>query len=142
SNDSGVWYADEGNIALYEVAAAKFISTANDLLIWNRSLHGGKVLKPATLSLMLSPKENAVRNHSLFGTTYYGYGPTIDHKDSILQYGQTGYCPGFTSMNFYYPDTKSSIIILKNVDYQKSDFTETFYHHMALWGSFRDYLKK
>lgn len=140
NNDSGGWHIEEGNIALYEVAAGKYISTANDLLIWNRSLHGGKVLKPATLSLMLTPKESAVRNHGLFGTTYYGYGPTIDTKDSILQYGQTGYCPGFVSMNFYYPETKSSVIILKNVDYQKNDFNETFYFHMALWKCFRRFL--
>jgi hypothetical protein len=68
--------------------------------------NGGKLLKPATYTRMFTMKEGAVRDHPLFGKTYYGYGPTITEEDGITWVGQTGFCPGFVSMNYYYPATK------------------------------------
>lgn len=93
------------------------IVTAPDLAKWNECLHGGKLLKPATYKLMTTyERTNA---HPLFGDKPigYGYGLRINDKDSIKEIGHTGFHPGegFTAVNLYYPDTKTSVIVLENV---------------------------
>jgi D-alanyl-D-alanine carboxypeptidase len=112
-------------------AAGGFISTAGDLLIWNEKLHGGILLKPETYRLLVRKKEGAIRQHPIFGEVYYGYGITVsDHK--IRQLGQTGFAPGFVSMDYYFPETQTSVIVLENVTYQTYDLKRTFYHHIQL----------
>ncbi len=113
-------------------AAGAFISTAKDLLLWNTLLQGGKLLKPNTFEMMTTKQKGAIRQHPLFGVTAYGYGTTIDTKENILQIGQTGYAPGFVCMNFYFPATKTSLIILENIVYDPEDLPKAFYFHMAI----------
>lgn len=113
-------------------AAGAFISSAFDLLLWNQNLFGGKLLKTETLILMTEKKEKATRNHPVFGHTEYGYGITISDDDNILQWGQTGYVPGFVSMNFYFPETKTSAIVLENVCYNIYNLKETFFYLDAI----------
>ena len=115
------------------VAAGAFISTAWDLLLWNEALFGGKLLSKESFRLMTSPQENAVREHPMFGMTYYGYGITVDRKEALLQWGQTGFAPGFVSMNFYFPETKTSVIILENIVYDWNDLNKAFESHMNIW---------
>jgi D-alanyl-D-alanine carboxypeptidase len=96
---------------------------------------------------MLTMKQNgAVRNHPLFGNTEYGYGITIDTKENILQLGQTGFTPGFVSMNFYFPKTKTSVIILENIAYDVNDLKKTFIYHTEILKKIRqeqkNFLKK
>lgn len=107
-------------------AAGGFISTVEDLVRWNECLYGGKVLKRKTLKLMQTKHQGAVRNHPLFGETHYGYGITISNEKEILKFGQTGFAPGFVSMNFYYPETKMSLIILSNTVYGEGDLNKAF----------------
>lgn len=114
------------------VPAGGFVSTANDLALWNRNLFDGMLLKDSTLKLMITPQKNAVRKHPLFGETLYGYGITIDNKDSIFQLGQTGYADGFPSMNFYFPNSKTSVIVLQNVSLGDADFKKTFYYNLEI----------
>jgi D-alanyl-D-alanine carboxypeptidase len=114
------------------VAAGGFVSTAPDLALWNQHLFGGKLLSRKTMQLLTTKHKGAVRNHSLFGITAYGYGITVDTKNDILQWGQTGYTPGFVSMNFYYPKTKTSLIVLSNIAYGGDNFNTTFYHHIEI----------
>ncbi|MBK8627637.1 MAG: hypothetical protein IPN86_19345 [Saprospiraceae bacterium] len=52
------------------------------------------------MEILKTKQKGAVRNHPIFGNTAYGYGITIDTKEDIIQYGQTGFAPGFVSMNF------------------------------------------
>ena len=120
------------------VAAGSFISTANDLLLWNKALYGGKLLLPKTMELMTTRQKNATREHPMFGTTDYGYGITVDNRDGILQYGTTGFAPGFCSMNFYYPATKTSIIILENITYNVNDLKKTFATQLGVWKMVRN----
>ena len=103
------------------VAAGSFISTINDLNTWNSLFYNGKLLKSKTMKLLETKQKGAVRNHPIFGITEYGYGITIDTKENILQFGQTGFAPGFISMNFYFPKTKTSVIVLENVAYETDD---------------------
>jgi D-alanyl-D-alanine carboxypeptidase len=94
-----------------------------------------------TYQLMLTIQPNAVRQHPVFGRTLYGYGITVDEKDGLLQVGQTGYSPGFVSMNFYFPATKTSAIIVSNVAYDaENDLKKTFTYHTRILDEVRLYL--
>ncbi len=123
------------------VAAGSFISTAEDLNIWNKMFYGGKLLKSNTLKMVETKQNGAVRNHPIFGFTEYGYGITVDTKENILQFGQTGFAPGFVSMNFYFPKTKTSVIVLENVAYDTDDFKKTFYYHTEILKITRNKIK-
>lgn len=113
-------------------AAGSFISTVEDLARWNACLHGGKVLKKKTLKLMQTPQPGAVRNHPLFGETFYGYGITVAVENEQLRFGQTGFAPGFVSMNYYFPQTKTSLIMLSNVVYGGDDLKKAFEYHLKV----------
>lgn len=122
-------------------AAGSFISTVNDLNIWNNLFYNGKLLKSKTMKLLKTKQKGAVRNHPIFGMTEYGYGITIDTKENILQYGQTGFAPGFISMNFYFPKTKTSVIVLENIAYETDDLKKTFYYHTEILKIIRSEIK-
>jgi D-alanyl-D-alanine carboxypeptidase len=124
-NDSGQIVFEPDYLKSY-VAAGGFISTPEDLLLWNNQFYEGNLLKPKVMKLLTAKKTGAVRDHPLFGITDYGYGITVDTKENILQYGQTGLSPGFVSMNFYFPDTKLSVIATMNIQYSPDDLVETF----------------
>lgn len=123
-------------------AAGMFISTVNDLALWNKHLFGGKILVDETFHLMTTKHENAIRNHSLFGYIDFGYGITIDDKDEIMQWGQTGYIPGFVSMDFYFPESSMNVIVLENINYDVSEIKKTFYYHTQILNLVRDELLK
>ncbi len=116
----------EPNALSNYVPAGSFVSTLDDLFLWNQQFYAGKLLNRKVMQLLTSKHPGAVREHPLFGMTEYGYGITVDTKDSILQYGQTGLAPGFVSMSFYFPDTKLSVMATKNVQYSPDDLVETF----------------
>lgn len=121
------------------VAAGAFVSTAEDLLQWNKYLHGGKLLKVKTYQLMTTKKAGAIRNHPIFGETFYGYGITVDTKSNILQLGQTGFADGFVSMDFYFPKTQTSVIVLENVVYDENDLKKAFSYHTQILDLVRKY---
>ena len=114
------------------VAAGSFISTVEDLNIWNKKFYSGKLLKSKTMKMVETKQNGAVRDHPIFGITDYGYGITVDTKENILQFGQTGFAPGFISMNFYFPKTKTSVIVLENVAYETDDLKKTFHYHTEI----------
>lgn len=124
------------------VAAGGFISTVQDLLLWNKWLHGGKLLKNSTYDLMIAKKQGAIRNHPVFGITEYGYGITTEYKNGLLQLGQTGYAPGYVSMDFYFPETKTSIIVLENITYDTDNLKNTFYYHSHILDIVKESLSK
>jgi D-alanyl-D-alanine carboxypeptidase len=113
-------------------AAGSFISTAHDLMLWNNKLHQGKILSSETYKLMITKKPDAVRNHPIFGEVVYGYGITVDDKNDILQLGQTGFAPGFISMCYYYPKTRTSIITLTNVVWDEHELQKAFLYHTKM----------
>jgi D-alanyl-D-alanine carboxypeptidase len=123
------------------VAAGSFISTVEDLNIWNSIFYSGKLLKSKTMKMLKSKQKGAVRNHPIFGITEYGYGITVDTKENILQYGQTGFAPGFVSMSFYYPKSKTSVVVLENIAYETNDLKKTFYYHTEILKIMRNKIK-
>lgn len=130
-NEDGKPIPEKESLENY-VAAGSFISTASDLLLWNETLHNGHLLKASTYQLMMTKQKNAVRQHPIFGITEYGYGITVSNKDNILQLGQTGFAPGFISMNFYFPAKKVSVILLDNNAWDTDDLTKTFHYHLEI----------
>jgi D-alanyl-D-alanine carboxypeptidase len=58
------------------------------------------------------------------------FGFTVDEQDGLLQLGQTGFAPGFVSMDFYYP--KTSVIVLENIAYNTADLKQTFFYHTSI----------
>lgn len=124
------------------VAAGSFISTVDDLNVWNSLFYSGKLLKAKTMKILKTKQKGAVRNHPVFGDTYYGYGITVDTKDNIIQYGQTGFAPGFVSMSFYFPKNKTSIIVLENIAYDTDDLKKTFYYHTEILEIIRNKIKR
>lgn len=79
-----------------------------------------------------------MRNHPLFGETHYGYGITISNEKEILKFGQTGFAPGFISMNYYYPETKTSSILLSKTVYGEGDLNKAFEYHIKVLELFRN----
>lgn len=122
-------------------AAGSFISTVNDLNLWNSLFYSGKLLKRKTMKLVQTKQNGAVRDHPVFGVTEYGYGITVDTKENVLQLGQTGFAPGFISMNFYFPKTKTSVIVLENIAYETDNLKQTFYYHTEILKIVRNEMK-
>ncbi len=113
-------------------AAGSFISTVSDLVLWNEHLNKGKLLKPETYQQMISKQKNAIRQHPIFGLTEYGYGITVNNQEHGIQIGQTGFVPGFVTMNYYYPATRTSVIVLENIVYDSENIKNTFRYHTAI----------
>lgn len=94
------------------IPAGGILSTVNDLHLWNNALYGEKILKTETLQQFEA--KSAERNHPVFGKMGYGYGimMNIGNPES---YFHSGYIKGSPSLNIYYPNTKTSVIILSNI---------------------------
>jgi D-alanyl-D-alanine carboxypeptidase len=134
----------ENGILLFEtrtmqnhVAAGSFISTTEDLILWNKNLHNSKLLSEKMYNIMITKQKNATREHPLFGKTDYGYGITIENPaekapENVLKLGQTGFAPGFVSMNYYYPEKKRSVVVLSNVVWDSQDLKKAFYYHTEI----------
>ncbi len=109
------------------IPAAGIVTTAQDLALWNKLLHGGRLLKKSTYAAMISYAIKA--QHPVFGNDKigYGYGIRINDTERIKEYGHTGIVPnqGFTSVTLYYPATKTSVVVLEN---QAFDDFEISYH--------------
>ncbi len=105
-------------------AAGAFISTANDLAKWNSLLYRFKIVSKENLDLM--SKHHETREHPIFGTLNYGYGLTFLEQEENLCIGALGYAPGFVSANFYYPETRTSLIVLSNKADGIPDFNLVF----------------
>ena len=91
--------------------AGGLLSTVSDLHKWNNALYSGKILKPETLSLF--QKNYVTREHYVLGKVGYGYGIMMNEKQPEA-YFHTGYVKGSPSLLVYYPQTKTSVVILSN----------------------------
>lgn len=94
------------------VPAGGILSTVNDLHRWNEALFNGKILKPASLAKMLN--KSTERPHYVLGKVGYGSGIMMN-LHAPKAYFHTGYVKGSPSLNIYYPETKTSVIILSNI---------------------------
>lgn len=98
------------------IAAGGLLSTAGDLHIWNQNLYSGKILSTESLDQFLKPEKN--NEHYILGKVGYACGIMIDSK-SPKSYLHTGYVKGAPSLNIYYPETQTSVVILSNIANEK-----------------------
>lgn len=90
-------------------AAGALIANAEGLWRWNQALHGGQLISAASYQRMTTP-EGAAR------AFHYGFGITTGklREQAMLSHG--GGIPGFTSMLTYLPQSRTTVVILRNSD--------------------------
>lgn len=109
--------------------AGGILSTIHDLSIWNNALYNGKILKPETLQKFFS--KSSERNHAVLGKMGYGYGVMLN-MGKPTAYFHSGYVKGSPSLNIYYPDTKTSVIILSNIADESKGKGSIFRPHIEI----------
>ena len=89
--------------------AGGFCGTATDLARWTRALATGRVVSPASYSLMTAPA-------LLSGAepADYGFGLALVRPDGIPRIGHGGYGGGFGAQAAYYPDLEITIVVMGN----------------------------
>jgi CubicO group peptidase (beta-lactamase class C family) len=85
------------------LSAGGLYSTTDDLLRWEQSLFGGKLLSPASLQKMTTPFKDDYACGLMIHTA-------TGHK--VIEHG--GGIEGFTTMLAYYPEDKLTIVVLSN----------------------------
>ncbi|ASW75696.1 beta-lactamase [Chryseobacterium piperi] len=109
--------------------AGGILSTIQDLQIWNHALYGGKIIKPETLNRFIS--KSSERQHAVFGKMGYGYGIMMNIGKPV-SYFHSGYIKGSPSLNIYYPETKTSVIILSNIADESKGKNSIFKPHIEI----------
>lgn len=109
--------------------AGGILSTIDDLHTWNNALYGGKILKPETLRQFVS--KSAERHHQILGKMGYGYGIMLNIGQPE-SYFHSGYVKGSPSLNIFYPQTKTSVIILSNTADEEKGKSSTFRPHIEI----------
>jgi CubicO group peptidase (beta-lactamase class C family) len=111
------------------IPAGGVLSTINDLHIWNNALYSGKIIKPETLKKFM--EKSTERKHPILGTMGYGLGIMMnDNKPA--SYFHSGYVKGAPSLNIYYPETKTSVIILSNIADEEKGKSAAFRPHLKI----------
>lgn len=96
-------------------AAGGLWSTPADLMTWDLALMDGKVLSPATLQEMISPRRLSDGRSSA-----YGCGLTIRDRAPTLVLQHGGGVSGFAARNAFVPSTRSAVVVIANTDWAGS----------------------
>ncbi|CAA7194744.1 serine hydrolase domain-containing protein [Chryseobacterium potabilaquae] len=111
------------------IPAGGILSTIGDLQIWNNALYNGKILKAETFKQFIS--KSAERHHPVFGKMGYGYGIMLN-IGKPLAYFHSGYIKGAPSLNIYYPESHTSVIILSNIADEAKGKNAIFRPHIEI----------
>jgi D-alanyl-D-alanine carboxypeptidase len=90
-------------------AAGAMCSTIGDLTKWNRALHGGKVVSPASYQMMITATGAAASS-----ALKYGFGLGRDSIAGRLIITHGGGIHGFITGNIWIPSAELSITVLTN----------------------------
>lgn len=91
--------------------AGGIYSTPLDLVKWNLALHGGKVLKPETYALMTTARQLSTGKMS-----DYGCGLRVTSQSGRPVLSHNGAVSGFNTFNASAPSTRSSVIMMCNLE--------------------------
>lgn len=95
--------------------AGVLFSTTHDLLLWERSLMGGKLLSATSLKKMMTPFRDGWGPGAPFQGGY-GMGVYVGTAlDGRREISHTGDIPGFMSLMAAYPDDRLFVIVLSNI---------------------------
>jgi CubicO group peptidase (beta-lactamase class C family) len=86
-------------------AAGALYSTTRDLLKWEQALFGGKLISKASLDRMITPFKNN-----------YGLGITSSLINGRRVIAHGGGIDGFNTQLAYYPDSRTVVTVLSNVN--------------------------
>ncbi len=125
---SGLAAQTQPNVSVVTGAGAIY-STLDDMLVWERALHGGRVLSRAAYAQMIadhSPEdtpEERGRPHRAWG---YGIftnrlGRQVVPSFEALQIYHTGSWSGFRNLVLYQPDDQITVIVLSNNYHQRDE---------------------
>ncbi len=90
-------------------AAGSLVSSVDDLLRWNRALHGGKLLSKLRYTQMTTPAGAAASAH-------YGFGIVRTTLHGQTVFAHSGGIFGFNTALLYFPDSRISVAVLANFD--------------------------
>jgi len=97
-------------------AAGSLLSTVEDLYIWTKAVHSGKVLKPESLKKAFTP-HILPNGHD----TRYGYGWQIGNVLGSITIEHGGGINGFLSTLMYIPGEDICVAMLSNCDCNPPD---------------------
>ena len=92
-------------------AAGALVSNVDDLLIWNRALHEGRVLSNPIYIQMITPTGAAAEPQNSYG---FGVGTRAVRGTQTIQHG--GGIFGFITSLVYVPGPDLTIVVLENDD--------------------------
>ncbi len=95
-------------------AAGALVSTVDDLARWNRALHDGQMLKPATYARMTTPVGKAKE-------VEYGYGIWTSSIRGAPAFQHSGGIPGFDAHLTYVPGPDITVAVLRNSETQETN---------------------
>lgn len=93
-------------------AAGGIWSTPTDLLTWDLALMDGKVLAPASWTIMSTP-----RTLTDGRTSGYGCGQSIRDRGPVLVLQHGGAVSGFGARNALVPSSRSGVVVMANADW-------------------------
>jgi CubicO group peptidase (beta-lactamase class C family) len=91
-------------------AAGALFSTPTDLAAWDLALIGGRVLKPESFKLMISPRR--LNDGSL---SNYGCGLAVGERGGTVVLSHSGAVNGFYALNVVVPATRSAAVLFSNL---------------------------
>ncbi len=92
-------------------SAGALWSTPTDLLTWDLALMDGKVLSPASLATMSTPRRLTDGR-----TSGYGCGQSIRDRGPALVLQHSGGVAGFGARNALVPSSRSAVAVIANAD--------------------------
>lgn len=116
------------NVSVVEGAGALY-STLDDVLKWQRALHGGKLLSAAAYAEMTANHAPPVRpdetrspdRHWGYGLFIMPLGTEVEPAFTDRQIYHTGSWSGFRNLATYQPDSDVTVIVLSNSYYQREE---------------------
>lgn len=125
---SGLAAQNQPNVSVVTGAGAIY-STLDDMLIWQRALHGGKILSRSAYRQMLadhSPADTPPEQGRAHRTWGYGIftkrlGQQVGPAFDALQIYHTGSWSGFRNLVLYQPDAQITVIVLSNNYHQRDE---------------------
>jgi CubicO group peptidase (beta-lactamase class C family) len=134
----GLTAQPDANVSVV-VGAGALYSTLDDLLIWNRALHNGKVISEASYARMIAdysppdqPNERG-RPHRAWGYGLFvnSLGEKVQPAFSERQVYHTGSWAGFRNIVTYEPVSDTTVVVLGNNYHQREQVFLTSQQAMA-----------
>ena len=115
---SGKWISNSDTLPYRGTAAGGGYSTLADLLKFAQALEAGKLLPAPMLAQATTPQ-----NHN----RWYGLGFMVYPDDPAPSYGHEGGAPGMNADLRIFPDQRTIIVCLSNLDPMSADTLTNFY---------------